>query len=166
MQINQISVAIIAAAIIVGLSIYLTFTATCDTLSGTAQMEVTEKGFVGKKFVSRVIDGDTIVVEGESVRLLGIDADERGYPCYKAAKERLEDLVLNREVVLEADIEDKDQYNRYLRYIFLEDENINKKLVEEGLAIARFYENVKYKEDIVAAEKTARETGAGCKWTE
>ena len=120
--------------------------------------------FEGIQFVSRIIDGDTVVVNGESVRLLGIDADERGYDCYKEAKERLEELILNKEVRLEKDRRDKDRYDRYLRYIFIEEENINLKLVEEGLAIARFYEDKKYKKEILDAEKKARVNKKGCKW--
>lgn len=121
--------------------------------------------FTGLKTVTKVIDGDTVIVEGESVRLLGIDADERGYPCYKEAKKRLEELILNKEVYLERNVVNKDQYGRYLRYIFLNGQNINLELVKEGLAIARFSpENVKYKEEIIAAEKDAREKGIGCKW--
>lgn len=121
--------------------------------------------FAGDKFVSKIIDGDTVIIEGESVRLLGIDADERGHPCYNAAKERIEELVLNKEVELVADKEDKDMYKRYLRYIFLGGENINLKLVQEGLAVARFSpENTKYKDEILAAEQSARENRIGCKW--
>ena len=45
-------------------------------------------------FVSKVIDGDTIVANGEHIRLLGIDADERGYDCYKEAKEQMEKWIL------------------------------------------------------------------------
>ena len=38
-------------------------------------------------------------------------------------------------------------------------------LVKEGLAIARFSpENVKYKKEIIDAEKYARENNIGCKW--
>jgi len=119
----------------------------------------------GYKMVTKVIDGDTVVVEGEHVRLLGIDADERGYPCHAEAKDRLEEYILNKEVFLEADKSDKDQYDRYLRYIFLDEKNINLQLVKEGLAVARFFpDNVKYKEEIIAAEKEARENGVGCKW--
>jgi len=94
-----------------------------------------------------------------------MDTDEKEYPCYDEAKERLEELILNKEVILEKDQTNKDQYQRYLRYIFLNNENINLKLVEEGLAVARFYpEDVKYKEEIVKAETTARENKIGCKW--
>ncbi|MFH1359259.1 MAG: thermonuclease family protein [archaeon] len=119
-------------------------------------------------FVSKVIDGDTVVIDGESVRLLGMDTDERGEPCYSEAKKRLEELVLNKEVNLEKDGEDRDQYDRRLRWIFIEIDarsiNVDLLLVEEGLAIARFYDNKKYKEEIIKAEQEARENKIGCKW--
>lgn len=117
-------------------------------------------------FVSRVIDGDTVIINSENVRLLGIDTDEKGEKCYQEAKNRLEELVLGKEVRMERDIEDKDQYNRKLRYLFVEDKNINLTLVEEGLAIARFYKNKKYKKEILDAEKKAMINKVGCKWSE
>ena len=80
--------------------------------------------------VTKVIDGDTIVVEGGyHIRLLGIDADEKNYPCYEEAKKRLEELILNKKVRLEKGSLDLDQYDRCLRYIFLGDENINLEMV-------------------------------------
>ena len=118
-------------------------------------------------FVSKIIDGDTVIIGGVSTRLLGIDTDERGYPCYSGAKKRIEELVLNKEVQLEKDGEDIDQYKRNLRYIFLDNKNINLQLVEEGLAVARFSpENKKYKDEILNAEVFARENKIGCKWEE
>jgi len=118
--------------------------------------------------VTKVLDGDTVVVEGGyHIRLLGIDADESSYPCYEPAKTRLEELVLNKEVRLEKDQTDVDQYNRCLRYIFLEDQNIDLQLVKEGLAIARFYEpDIKYRDEITAVEREAIENKIGCKWSE
>lgn len=116
--------------------------------------------------VTKVIDGDTVVVAGGyHVRLLGMDADEKNYPCYDAAKVRLEDLVLNKEVVLEKDVTDIDQYGRCLRTIFLGNDNIDVQLVKEGLAVARFYQpDVKYRAEISAAEQQAMSSKAGCKW--
>jgi len=115
---------------------------------------------------TKVIDGDTIVVEGGyHVRLLGMDTDEAGYPCYEDAKTRLEELILNKKVRLEKDKTDLDQYGRCLRYVFLDEQNIDLQLVEEGLAVARFYEpDVKYKDEITLAEKTAIDGKVGCKW--
>jgi len=119
-----------------------------------------------KKLVTKVIDGDTFLIEGGySVRILGIDADERGYPCYDEAKEKLEELILNKEVRLEKGKEDFDQYCRYLRYVFVNDKNVALELVKEGLSVARFSpEDVKYREEISLAEKEARENKIGCKW--
>lgn len=120
-----------------------------------------------KILVTKILDGDTIIVEGGfTIRLLGIDADEKGYPCYQEAKKRLEQLILNKEVELEKDTEDKDQYGRYLRYIILNGKNINIQLVKEGLAISRFSSNnKKYKDEIISAEKYAIENKIGCKWS-
>ncbi|MFH1290862.1 MAG: thermonuclease family protein [Nanoarchaeota archaeon] len=130
------------------------------------EKETSEVGdFVGNKVVTKVIDGDTLIIEGESVRLLGMDTDERGYPCYKEAKERLEELVLGKEVFLESDGEDKDQYDRYLRYVLLDGKNVNLQMVEEGMAVARFSpRNRRYKSEISNAEENARDAGRGCKW--
>ena len=120
-----------------------------------------------KRLVTKVIDGDTFLIEGGySVRILGIDADEKGYPCYKAAKKRLEELVLNKEVRLERGKEDLDQYCRYLRYVFVNNKNVSLELVREGLAVARFSpEDVKYQEEIEKAEREAKENKIGCKWS-
>jgi micrococcal nuclease len=116
--------------------------------------------------VTKVIDGDTVIISGgRSVRLLGIDSDERGQPCYNQAKQRLESLVLNKKVYLELDKEDKDQYGRLLRYIFLDEQNINVLLVKEGLAIARFQGNEKYSQEITEAEEEAMNKKLGCKWS-
>ncbi|MBR9678307.1 MAG: hypothetical protein GOU97_03395 [Nanoarchaeota archaeon] len=158
---NKLFFLVIAFAFIVGffcfLSVYINESA---SLTGHV-IKLSEP-----KMVTKVIDGDTVIIEGGySVRLLGIDADERGYPCYNSAKERIEELVLNKEVYLESDGEDQDMYKRYLRYLILNNENINLLLVEEGLAIARFFpENVKYLEEIIAAEKYAIKNKIGCKW--
>ena len=120
----------------------------------------------GTAIVTKVLDGDTVIVSaGDHVRLLGIDADEKGYSCYDAGRLRLEELVLGKTVLLERDSEDLDQYGRQLRYLFLNGENINQKMVAEGLAIARFYpQNQKYKNEIVEAEVVAIKNKVGCKW--
>lgn len=120
---------------------------------------------VEKRIVTKIIDGDTIIVSGgETTRLLGIDADEKGYPCYTQAKKRLENLTLGKEVLLESDIEDKDIYGRLLRYVLLDEENINILLVKEGLAIARLENNKKYNQEIKDAEAYAISNKIGCKW--
>lgn len=117
--------------------------------------------------ITKIIDGDTIVFQGgETIRLLGLDCDERGKECYNNAKERIEELILEKTVILESDGEDKDIYGRSLRYVFLEGENINKKMVLEGYCVARFQDDSKYKKEIQNAESFAILNNVGCKWSE
>ncbi len=82
--------------------------------------------------VERVIDGDTVVINGESVRMLGLNTPERGEKYYKEAKEYTSSLVMNRTVLIER--RGKDRYNRELGYLFYGDENLNAKIVEKGYA--------------------------------
>lgn len=85
--------------------------------------------------VSRVIDGDTIELEsGEKVRLLGINTPEMGQPYYEEATNRLKEFVEGKAITLEKDVNDKDQYSRLLRYIYVDDVFVNMELVREGYA--------------------------------
>lgn len=102
--------------------------------------------------VERVIDGDTIVSNGTSIRLLGINSPERGELYYNEAKVFLEELVFNQTVRLEFGKERTDKYNRTLAYIFLNDQNINLQLVENGYANIYFYGGKdKYSNDLESA---------------
>ncbi|HLA23411.1 MAG TPA: thermonuclease family protein [Candidatus Nanoarchaeia archaeon] len=85
-------------------------------------------------FVERVIDGDTVIIDGKSTRLLGINTPERGEVYYKEAKEFLEGIVLNKTVFLKFGEEKTDRYGRNLAYIFLDEENVNLRVVDAGLA--------------------------------
>ena len=174
---NKVFLAIIIGALIIGVMIYAALkNPTGNRVEEQGQTDVsvsapatstTQCLAPQEVLATKIVDGDTIIVEGGfNVRLLGIDADERGYPCYEGASKRLEELILNKKVRLEKDITDVDQYQRCLRYVFLGEQNVGLELVKEGLAIARFYEpDVKYKEEIVAAEKIAVENKIGCKWS-
>ena len=90
-------------------------------------------------FIDRVIDGDTIVSNKTSIRLLGINSPEKNEVYYEEAKSFLEDLVLNKSVELEFVGEKYDKYDRILGYIFINGKNINLKLVEQGFANYYFY---------------------------
>lgn len=118
-------------------------------------------------FVTKVVDGDTLVIAGgQRVRLLSIDTRERGENCYGEAKARMEELVLLKNITLERDKEDKDKYDRLLRYIYTNETFVNLQMVREGLAVAYIYEpNVKYREQFVETERAARSEG-GCVWTQ
>ena len=83
--------------------------------------------------IDRVIDGDTVQVNGTSIRLLGINTPEHGERYFQEAKDFMENQVLNKTVRLEFGKEKQDRYGRTLAYIFLNGENINLKVVEMGL---------------------------------
>ncbi len=119
------------------------------------------------KLVTKIIDGDTFLIEGGySVRILGIDTDEKDYPCYDDAKHYLEEMILNKRVKLIKGANDFDQYCRYLRYVFVNGKNVSVELVKNGLAVARFSpEDTEYRKEITQAEKEARENKVDCKWS-
>ncbi len=84
--------------------------------------------------VERVIDGDTIVINGTSVRMLGINTPERGERYYSEAKDFLNTLVLNKTVSLKFGKDKLDKYGRTLAYVFLGNAPINRRMIEEGFA--------------------------------
>ncbi|HEX6148716.1 thermonuclease family protein [Nocardioides sp.] len=89
--------------------------------------------------VVEVIDGDTVDLgNGERVRLVGIDTPERGECGYEKAADALSELVLGRQVVLAPSDEDRDQYDRLLRYVDVGGVDAGLTLVRHGLAIARY----------------------------
>lgn len=95
--------------------------------------------------VTRVVDGDTIKINNnDTVRLLGINTPEKGELYYKEAKEFLESLILNKTIRIERGKEDRDKYKRLLRYIFLDEKNINVEQVKNGLANLFIYNADKY----------------------
>ena len=115
--------------------------------------------------VTGIVDGDTIRVEGKTVRLLGIDSEEKGKRCYFLARRKLEDLIFHKKVRLEKEGRAKDMYGRDLRYVWLDGKNINIEMVREGLAKVMIMEdNVKYREELIEAQKEAEEEGKGCLW--
>ncbi len=82
--------------------------------------------------VSRIIDGDTIVLNtDERVRLICIDTPEQGEAGYQEAKDYLTSLVLGKSVLLEKDVSEIDMYGRLLRYVYLEDLFVNGELVKK-----------------------------------
>ncbi len=115
--------------------------------------------------VSKVIDGDTVKLSnGDIVRLIGINTPEFGRPCYTEAKNKLTELVSGKQVILEQDVNDKDQYGRLLRYIYVEDLFVNLEMVRLGLAHKYNYgSNTKYSIQFEQAENEAKQI-EGCLW--
>jgi len=84
--------------------------------------------------VERVIDGDTVVVNETSVRMLGINTPEKGEKYYTEAKNYTTILVMNKTIKIER--RGTDRYDRELAYLYdiNTNENLNAKLVEKGYA--------------------------------
>jgi micrococcal nuclease len=113
--------------------------------------------------VTKVIDGDTIIIEGGyHVRYIGIDAPESGEFYYLEAKQINEGLVAGKNVRLERDVSDKDSYGRLLRYVYIGDNFANAEIVRQGCAWAVAYPpDVKYQVYLEAMEKEARQSKRG-----
>ncbi len=112
-----------------------------------------------------VVDGDTIEINGERVRLEGIDAPEVAQTCSKETGETW-DCGLEASEVLRALISSKsvscdragqDKYGRTLGICFAEADELNAAMVRNGYAWAF----VKYSQAYVVAEKEAQATRAG-----
>lgn len=138
--------------------------------------------------VTRAVDGDTIEVEvtarvegpgagdaavGEAydVRLLGIDTPESVSPhepveCYgREAATAAAALLEGQTVKLVKDVEERDGFDRLLRYAYLGAELANARLVANGYAHAYTYTpNVRHAELFVQLEREAREGDRGL-WT-
>ncbi len=119
--------------------------------------------------VTKIIDGDTLMVKindkETAVRLIGIDTPESGQCFGKEAIDRAKELMENKKVKLEEDEtqDDKDKYDRLLRYIYLEDGTlINKKLIEEGMAKEYTYKvPYKFQAEFRSDQKVAEEKKLG-----
>lgn len=87
--------------------------------------------------VSRIIDGDTVELEtGETIRYLMVNTPETTNgkdECFgQNAVTFNTDLVLDRQVTLEYDVECEDRFDRTLAYVFVDGQEINRLLVERG----------------------------------
>ncbi len=94
--------------------------------------------------VDRVIDGDTIDLAGQRIRLAGIDAPERHqtcgaangarWPCGDTARIRLTELV--RRQMINCQPQTYDRYGRLVARCEMVTNDLAGQLVREGLALA------------------------------
>jgi micrococcal nuclease len=144
--------------------------AAVELLVGKVRQEAAPTPSEPLRTVERVVDGDTVVLDGkEKFRLIGINTPETvdpRRPVQKFGKEasaRAKSLLEGKPVRVEYDAERKDRYGRTLGYLFLEDGTfVNLSLVEEGYATAyRYPPNVRYADRFREAERRAREGRRG-----
>lgn len=123
--------------------------------------------------VQRVIDGDTIEVEGQgeqlTVRLLNIDTPETKDPneiveCLgPEATEELKSLLNEGDQVrLEYDVERKDSYGRTLAGVYEDDVLINAEIARAGLGVPMAIDpNYRFYDEVEAAFEEAADAEVG-----
>jgi len=91
----------------------------------------------------RVIDGDTIEINSNKIRLFGIDAPEIGQPCIKndstydcgaASKEHLKFIIAGMNI--NCDDKGKDRWGRIISVCIADGDDINRLMVRHGWALA------------------------------
>jgi endonuclease YncB( thermonuclease family) len=112
-----------------------------------------------------VIDGDTIDIRNERIRLHGIDAPEsaqwcldgagQGYRCGQQAAFALADRIGAQNI--RCDLLDRDRYGRHIGRCFLGEADLNAWMVRQGQAVAYRRFSTEY----VAVEEAARRDEIG-----
>ena len=115
------------------------------TVSATGQAQV-RASFHQCKWVGGtncVVDGDTLYLEGQKIRIAGIDAPEtHDYGCPEElalgdrATDRLQQLLNGGAVTLSSIDRDEDVYGRKLREVAVDGSDVGDTLISEGLARA------------------------------
>ena len=112
----------------------------------------------------RIIDGDTIHIKSNKIRLHGIDApetkqtcniDNEEWYCGKQSTKELKKLINKQNV--ECVVNDIDVYNRYIAICYIDEININQWMVKNGWAIAYRY----YSKDYINEEEYADDNKLG-----
>jgi micrococcal nuclease len=120
--------------------------------------------------VERVVDGDTLLLEGGTrVRLIGVDTPETKHPHRPVeplgveASAFVRRRVEGRRVTLRFDRERRDRYRRVLAYVYVGDWFLNEELIRAGYsrAVTRFPYSARMKKRFRAAEGEAREARRG-----
>ena len=119
---------------------------------------------IGKAYI---IDGDSIKIGKKEIRLIGIDAPEYKQKCFNAQKQKyrcgikskkfLISLTKNQKVTCFYD--QKDIYNRFLSECFSQNNSLNKKLIENGMAI--IYNKASASQEIKNLELEAKDKKLG-----
>lgn len=119
----------------------------------------------------RVVDGDTLEVAGEKVRLHGVDAPELAQTCLRAggavwhcgwaAALRLEEMIGGRPVLCEGG--ERDRYRRVIARCFVTGRDVGVRLDLGGALVVRGLATAyrRYSLDYASAEATAKAARAG-----
>jgi endonuclease YncB( thermonuclease family) len=120
------------------------------------------EAFIGR---ARAVDGDSIKLNGQSIRLFGIDApeynqacahpDDKQWPCGRLSHKALKELLANQSTTCHPI--KKDVYRRVLASCFTDDGNLAEQMVQNGWAFAYS----RYSEEFSDEEEAARRAKRG-----
>ena len=87
--------------------------------------------------VNYVVDGDTLDINDNRIRLSLVNTPERGQEGYMEAKKLIQNLCLNKKGKVDIDDGQRrgDRYGREVGIVYCDGININKALVENNLAV-------------------------------
>lgn len=145
---------------------------TQSTGSKTSELPTNKEG---PYEVIKVVDGDTldVSIDNKTVRLriIGLNTPETVDPrkpveCFgKQASAEAAKMLKSMKVYLEPDAsqQNRDKYDRLLRYVWLEDgTNFSKYMIENGFGHEYTYDTpYKYQEEFKTAQKAAESSKAG-----
>jgi micrococcal nuclease len=121
--------------------------------------------------VIQVLGGNSIEVrhgdQTYQIRYLLSNTPQDRQPLGEEATGQNRELVEGQTVYLEQDVTNRDVYNRFLRYVFLEDGTlVNEEMVRSGYAqVATFPPDLRYEDRLRAAQAEAQAAGRGV-WAE
>ena len=86
--------------------------------------------------VTKVVDGDTLDINGIRIRLALVDTPEIGQPGYDRAKHFVESLCLEKKGELDVDSGQRrgDRYGREVGVVYCDGVNVNDKLMANKMA--------------------------------
>jgi micrococcal nuclease len=117
--------------IIVSFSIYVLYN------SNRTQDQKEQENIEFEGTVNYVVDGDTLDINDNRIRLSLVNTPERGQEGYMEAKKLVQNLCLNKKG--EVDIDDGqrrgDRYGREVGVVYCDGINLNKVLIENNLAV-------------------------------
>jgi endonuclease YncB( thermonuclease family) len=110
----------VPAVLIPGLLVALALGWNGGALTQIQNWQEAKAVFPSQGIVQTIEDGDTFTLQnGRSVRLLGVNAPERGSSTYVAAQQTLANLLNNKQVYLEYDRYQDDKYGRILAWVWV-----------------------------------------------
>ncbi len=131
-QVGRLTYLAVAAGLIVALAVV------------AGLLDVRRRGEADLIGYATAIDGDSLRIESDEVRLAGIDAPEyaqtcqdgagRDYPCGRLARRALARMLVGGPA--RCVISGRDAYNRRLGHCFQGETDLNATLVREGHAVA------------------------------